>query len=197
MTQALVFLRSSLSIILFLSSLFPFIIKSPVRDPYLEASRDMCVCPDPGLVSQCVRWGSGDWRLSARVRVSVSVISQHPTLAPSPTTNHTQRGVHRQEKPWRPWPIRWAINAHIEYLVLVQSEAQEWNEISASLVNSLFGTYAGIFRAMGGVSNRPSRTWQFLHAIQMYYCHTTDSRHSSASLVCTLIQNNITLKTVT
>ena len=113
------------------------------------------------------------------------------------TTNHTQQGVHRQEKPWWPLPIRWAINAHIRYLVLIQSEAQEWNEISASLVNSLFETYAGIFRAMGRVSNRPSRTWQFLHAIQMYYCHTTDSRHSSASLVWILIQNNTTLKTVT
>ena len=178
MTQAVVFLRSSLSIILFLSSLFPFIIKSPVREPYLETMGDMCVCPDAGLVSV---WG-GAAETGDCLPGSSHQSTSHPrTLT---TTSHTRQGVHRQEKQWRPWPIRWAINAHIKYLVLVQSEAQEWNEISASLVNSLFETYAGIFRAMGGVSNRPSRTWQFLHAIQMYYCHTADSRHSSASLVC-------------
>ena len=100
--------------------------------------------------------------------VSVSVISQHPTLAITSHQPYTAQRSHRQEKTW---PIRMAINAHIKYLAVSQSEAQESNEILASLVNSLFATFWNMqYNKCTIVTQRIPDTALLL--LSVYYIHS-------------------------
>ena len=63
-----------------------------------------------------------------------------------------------------------AINAHIKYLAVSQSEAQESNEILASLVNSLFATFWNMQYKCTIVTQRIPDTALLL--LSVYYIHS-------------------------
>ena len=122
-------------------------------------------------------WGmAGQRRLETVCQGPGLSVSHQSTSHPRTLTSlqpYTAQRSHRHEKTW---PIRMAINAHIKYLAVSQSEAQESNEILASLVNSLFATFWNMqYNKCTIVTQRIPDTALLL--LSIYYIHSAQHWH--------------------